>query len=105
MISGIFSVAVQIGSGSFVTVYTTPYVINIANMNTFYFYQGYYPGAFNTYGNSFRVTVTSASGLTSKALRNTAGSTSTVATFSGTTTATATTFSSTTQMGIALTIT
>jgi hypothetical protein len=106
VISGVFIVAVQIGSGSFATVYnSTPFVINIANNSTFYFYQGYYPGAFNTYGNSFRVTVTSASGLTSQALRNTAGSTSTVATFTGTTTATATTFSSTTQMGIALTIT
>ena len=102
---GTFTVAVQIGSGSFVNVYTTPYSITIAPGNTFNFYQSYYPGAFNTYGNSFKLTVINQSGFSSKHLQAVDGSSGTTPTFAiFFTTATATSYSPGAQYGVALNI-
>ena len=60
-IGGTFVVGVKIGSGSFNTVYSaTTTIAPGANLN---FNQFYYPGGFSTLGNTFKLDVYSASGI------------------------------------------
>ena len=86
-ISGIFSVEVQVGSGTFVSVYTSPTVQTILPGNSLGFYQTYYPGTpiivHPTAGNSFKVRVSSATGMsTARKLQAFSGSISTLSNFS-----------------------
>ncbi len=87
-ISGIFKVDVKVGSGSWVTVYTSPSIQTITSLGgSLDFYQTYYPGTpiivHPTAGNSFRVTVSSASGMsTARKLQAFNGSVSTLSNFS-----------------------
>jgi hypothetical protein len=106
-ISGIFNVEVQIGSGSWVTVYTSSFqtITPGSNLN---FFQGYYPGSNPQTGNSFRITISSASGISVfRKIQMFQGSTSTQGFFSNISSGTwrATTFSSGTQYNLIISIT
>jgi hypothetical protein len=109
-ISGIFTVEVRVGSGSFVNVYTSPSVQTILPGNQLGFYQTYYPGepviVHPTSGNSFRVRVSSATGMsTARKLQAFNGSVSTLSNFSlASGTWTATIFSSGNQYTIVMEI-
>lgn len=79
-ISGTFVVSVKIGSGSFNTVYSN--TMSIAPGATFNFNQFYYPGLFSYSGNTFKLDVYSASGLTAfDYIQMFVGSTSTAGNF------------------------
>jgi len=98
-ISGTFVFSVKIGSGSFSTFFSVS--TTIAPGATYNFFQSYYPGSFQTTGNTFRVQVFSSSGITSSNyIQMFAGSTSNIGFFSGTNPATAETFSSGNQFAI-----
>jgi hypothetical protein len=62
-IGGTFVFSVKIGAGSFNTVYST--TTTIAAGATLSFGQTYYPGSFNTTGNTFKVDVYNAVGISS----------------------------------------
>ena len=62
-VSGTFVFSVKIGAGSFNTVYST--TTSIATGASLNFFQTYYPSGFNTSGNTFKLDVYSASGISS----------------------------------------
>jgi hypothetical protein len=95
-ITGTFVFSVKIGAGSFNTVYSaTTSILPGAKLN---FNQLYYPGAFNTNGNTFKVDVYSATGLsTSNYIQMFVGWTSTPGYFTAGTPYSAQTYSSGSQ--------
>lgn len=98
-ISGTFVVSVKIGSGSFNTVYSN--TMSIAPGATFNFNQFYYPGGFNTSGNTFKLDVYSASGLTAfDYIQMFVGSTSTAGYFTMGSPTTAQTYSAGSQFQV-----
>ena len=99
-VSGTFVFSVKIGAGSFNTVYST--TTSIAPGASLNFFQTYYPSGFSTSGNTFKVDVYSASGLSSSNyIQMFQGSTSTPGYFTiGAPSSTAQTYSSSSQYNL-----
>ena len=98
-VSGTFVFSVKIGAGSFNTVYST--TTSIAPGASLNFFQTYYPSGFSTSGNTFKVDVYSASGLSSSNyIQMFQGSTSTAGYFTMGAPSTAQTYSSSSQYNL-----
>ena len=98
-VSGTFVFAVKIGAGSFNTVYST--TTSIAPGASLNFNQFYYLGGFSSLGNTFKVDVYSASGISSSNyIQMFQGSTSTAGYFTMGAPSTAQTYSSSSQYNL-----
>jgi hypothetical protein len=100
-IGGTFVFNVKIGAGSFNTVYST--TTTIAAGATLNFSQGYYPSSFPTAGNTFKVDVYSAVGISSSNyIKMFAGSISATGPFTMGSPSTAQTYSAGSQFGLTI---